>query len=303
MRSLGQLTLSSYLVVTGIATLAVLVAPWLVLFGSLLFIVPGLVLSLMPIAFGYGCAFAGLREYLRKFIVSPLTLNASAAVAAISVGVIVAGLSQLEGRYRLHRFSLASIEPAGKLTLHGNIWLNDEFSHSDCEARCKRLLQAPGVESVSVSDVGWNDFDALREGRGDPAAKRYWLRSSPDCQDENAGGASAISDNCLVQGEPTHNYDFVIQDGEWREWSDSSIFSNWGVRRPVMAFFAEVKSGDRVLAGAWLPNVEALALPLSAFPTCGGTYETKLCWRRSRLGSKPYARNATTPSELLDQWL
>jgi hypothetical protein len=303
MHSLRQLTLSSYLLVTGIATFAVLAAPWLVLYGFLLLIVPGLVLSVMPVAFGYGCAFAVLRKCVRNFVVSPFVLNASAVVMTISLGVIVAGVTQLEGGYRLHRFSMDSIEPAGKVSLYGDIWLNDEFSHSDCEALCKSLLRRPGIESVSVSDTGWNDFNALREGRGDPAANRYRLKQSPYCQNEIGDTLSSISDECLMQGNSSNKYDFIIQTGEWREWSDSTIFSNWGIRRPVMAFFAEIRSQDKVLARAWLPNVDALALPLRAFPTCGSTYETILCWSRSRLGSKPYARNATTPSELLGQWL
>jgi hypothetical protein len=302
MRSLLQLTLPSYLLVTGIATFAVLAAPSLVFFGFLLLIVPGLVLSVMPVAFGYGCAFAAFRYGFRSIVVSPVALNALAVIASITLGSAVAGMAQLEARYRLGHFDLDSIDPAGKLSLHGDIRLNTQFSHSDCEALCKALLRRPDVRSVSVGDTGWNDFEALEKGRIDPAAKRYWLKEGPDCQSQKEDRTSNI-DDCLMSGSPPSDYDFIVQAGEWREWSDASIFSNWGVRRPVMAFFAEVRSRDKLLARAWLPNVYALALPLSAFPTCGGTYETILCWSRSRLGSKPYARNATTPSELLNRWL
>ena len=51
--------LSLYLVVTGGLALLALAAPWLVVAGLFLGLVPGIMLGLAPTAFFWGCVFTG----------------------------------------------------------------------------------------------------------------------------------------------------------------------------------------------------------------------------------------------------
>lgn len=315
-----RLTLSRYLLVTGIGAIAVMAVPGLVVIGFLLFIVPGLVLSAMPVAFVYGCAFAACRYGIRSRVTSPRRLNILALSAAIGLGVLLAGIAQLEARLRLHRFNLEAVTPAERIVLRGHIRLNTAMSGFRCDNACLALLQRQGVKSVSVgdpqmrlvrsegqeqtfvSDGAADDFESLRNGKTEPDVTTYRLKDSADCQN-SWGHPKHIGEDCLIKGFGPAKYDFIIKVGEWREWPHSSASGYWSLRHPVIASFAEIRSPKKLLARAWLAHVDALTMPLAAFPSCGNTYETNMCWARSRLGAKAYPHNPLEPSELLDRWL
>jgi hypothetical protein len=291
--------LGLYLAVTGGLTLAIAMHPEIIVLGFIAFIIPGLVLSVMPVAFAYGAVFALIRYAAMVWSEkqyggsTPKFVNIIAVLGTAALGLILPALAQLEADWRLASFNLASVQTDGAPPVQGDVRIELQW-YGGCSTQCRTLLLRPGVTSVTAGDLPLESFAALRDGTIDPALKdgarqftgtTYRLSNDPACRlpDEITDAEAKV---CLITGNSPPSYDFLIRQGEWREGQD--LWSNWSIRSPVTAKFAEIRSKDRVFARVWQANVDGLSLPLSAFPTCGGTYETILCWSRRQMGEITY---------------
>jgi hypothetical protein len=303
MKALYNLPLRTVLLVSGLATLAVLAEPSLVFFGFLLLILPGLFLSVMPMVFSYSAAFTLTRYGLRAKLTSEKRVSVLAALSVLAISILIGSIAQLDGYFRLRRYQLEDVPFGGKIPVSGDVLLDGQFGRGDCDGPCANLLRRSQVQSVSVSHRQTDRFEDLRDGNIGGAASRFGWARSDFCEEQRASDRSADRTACVLKLPPIARFDYTVRYGEWREWSGNSIFDEWRARRPVIAEFAEVRGGDRVIARAWAPSVDTLTIPLLAFPTCGGVYETVMCWSRSRLGAPPYSLGVATPSDLLDRWL
>jgi hypothetical protein len=192
-----------YLVVTGIGTAIVLAAPWLVIIGFALLIVPGLILSLLPSAFGYGLVFA-----LCWFPLQALIGKRIAAAAALAATFTLFWVLPMQGNAATQARYLAEGAtdhlPAAPIALAGDIRMESDalFSEQDrepvdrpvpaniapradgtartrCSALCAALLFTPGVTSVTMTS---RRVDARTPQPLSPDALTFRLVPHADCK-------------------------------------------------------------------------------------------------------------------------
>ena len=142
------MTLKTYLLITGSGAFIALAFPSLVVLGFFLLVVPGLILSLMPTAFLYGVVF-GISRYLLAGMLSGVTLNVAAVVAAAAVLLAIPQPVTLMTKARLAGLRQEAILPPAPIRLEGHILLRRSFGHN-CDALCVALLKTPGVLSVTL---------------------------------------------------------------------------------------------------------------------------------------------------------
>jgi hypothetical protein len=193
--------LVSYLWVTGAGALAVIAAPWLVVYGLMAFIVPGILLAALPTAFLYGAIF-WLVWYPIHGIMGdwPAAAVAALATAVVVYAIPIPGNWVTEARYKAE---LADDRlPAKPIRLVGHIRLNDvtrryrkevdriyaadisplkrpEFLDEKCTELCAALLFQPGVESVTINSDQTGKIEGLA-----PRAVTYVLakRNGNSCE-------------------------------------------------------------------------------------------------------------------------
>ena len=291
--------LRNYLLVTGGLASLVFAVPGIVLIAFFFLIIPGLILSVMPVAFAYGCLFAAIRFGLVSQPLSvlarttPARINMLAAMGVVVPVVLFPALSQAEAHWRLNRFKLTSVTPTTALAISGDVRFERQFDHKECQSDCRALLRRPGVRSVTVNEPPVGDFAALRDGKSVPEGRTFRLRVDRECMADGALMSDALAATCFIEGPTPAIYDVLIREGEWRQWPDASSYN--ALRRPISARFAEVRMPSGVYARVWEENTQALGIPLSAYPSCGGTYGTQMCWWRTNLGVRP---NGTYPTAL-----
>jgi hypothetical protein len=293
-------TLASFLLVTGAGCLLVFAVPGIVAIGSLFFIIPGLVLLAMPVAFGYGAAFALVRYCVQARVSDLRAAGAVAAALVALAGFGLPGLARIEALHRLDAARVADVTPAGPIALKGDLALQDQFSHGDCETRCRAILGRPAVTSVTVYDDGFGDFAEVRQGRVTGKGTTYRISARPECHSFLA--QPEVAESCLSVGEATGDFDMIVRHGEWRD-EAAQTSDRWSIRGELSVRLAEIRTKDAVLARASYPTVSALAIPLAAFQTCGGVYDAHMCWSRSRVGSIASVRDPDLPSRQLSGWL
>ena len=159
-----------YLGITGAGAFIALSAPWLVVLGLFLGILPGLVLGLMPTAFLWGVAFALPWFLLRAALGDQVAIIPAALIAAAAMWLIPA-TSALASRTMLNGALAPDVIPRDKIKLAGDILLEvpilklarqvegapeEEFSRRpyQCTALCAALLATPGVTSVTLNAIG-----------------------------------------------------------------------------------------------------------------------------------------------------
>ena len=159
-----------YLGITGVGAFVALSAPWLVVLGLFLGILPGLVLGLMPTAFLWGVAFALPWFLLRAALGDQVAIIPAALIAAAAMWLIPA-TSALASRTMLNGALAPDVIPRDKIKLAGDILLEvpilklarqvegapeEEFSRRpyQCTALCAALLATPGVTSVTLNAIG-----------------------------------------------------------------------------------------------------------------------------------------------------
>jgi hypothetical protein len=155
-----------YLGVTGALATIVLIAPWLAIIGFFALILPGLILSLAPTAFIWGCAFALFWFPLRALVGDWPALSLSLPLAAILLWL----RTRAENRETERRFAslnLPDIKPDGAITVGGHVLLREVGQSADprwlangekdrdslgrlCGPRCAALLFTNSVNTVTV---------------------------------------------------------------------------------------------------------------------------------------------------------
>lgn len=295
-------TLGSFLLVTGSGALLVFAVPGIVAIGALFFIIPGLVLSVMPVAFGYGAAFALARYCVRAWVSDPRAANAIAAGLVVLAGFGLPGLARIEALHRLEAARVADVTPAGPIAVSGDVALQAEFAHGDCDARCKAILGKPAVTSVTVFDKGFDDgLAAVREGRLTGRGTTYRIAARPDCR--SLFVQAEVAENCLSAGGMPGDFDMIVRHGEWRD-DAARTSGDWTIRGGLSVPLVEIRTQHKVLARASYPRIDALALPLAAFQSCGPVFGEKMCWSRSWVGTADAIRDRDLPlGQQLDGWL
>ena len=140
--------LKTYLIVTGIGAFLALAAPGLVVMGTFLFAIPGLVLAVMPTAFMYGVVVALFRLLLENYLSGvPLNLLSGAATLALFWAIPQPGLASAKAV--LASVRQPDVAPDAPLALEGDILITRSFQ-SDCDSLCAALLKTPGVTSVRL---------------------------------------------------------------------------------------------------------------------------------------------------------
>jgi hypothetical protein len=189
--------------VTGIITMIVLAFPVVVQIGFWLLIVPGIILSLTPMAFLWLMSFGAVWFVGRNFVPSLYAL-----IASLLVGVgILWGVPLVQQKVVLSQLSRAekpSVFPKERIVLSGNIKLvfdNNRFEYDEevsvpsvspsrglgCDTDCLKLLFMDSVTSVTIAPVSVMAQTSLRGRDGSASAQNeastrvYRLGRKPEC--------------------------------------------------------------------------------------------------------------------------
>jgi hypothetical protein len=198
--------------VTGIITMIVLAFPVVVQVGFWLLIGPGIILSLMPMAFLWLMSFGGVWFVGRNIVPSLYAL-----IASLLVGVgILWGVPLVQQKAVLSQLSRAekpSVFPRERIVLSGNIKLifdNNRYEYDEeisvpsvspskglgCDNDCLTLLFMDGVTSVTIAPVPVLVATSLRGRDGDASAQNevstrvYRLGQKPEC--DRAGAITQL---------------------------------------------------------------------------------------------------------------
>lgn len=290
--------------ISGLATLAVVVMPSIVFLGFILLIIPGLVLSIMPVYFTYSTAYFITKQAVSfiatrcELLLSDVGIRCMAFAVVGLVSVAIPALTYIHAKDRLRFSSLPDIVPSKSIKLFGDVRI--EGSDLDnVHARARKILQISEVTSVTISispNEGYEDLNALKNGATNSKPMRlanlrelpqlgrtYRLNKLANCRRFGNDMSEADAKICMVESNQVARYDFLLRDGSWMEYLYSSAY--WDINWPVRIEYAEVRSRDKILARKWMAHTLTLGIPIRAFPSCGSTYETKLCWSRKRLGN------------------
>src|SRR4051812_29890462 len=248
-----QKFLPVYLLVTGIGAAAALAMPGLVVLGFFLLILPGLVLSLAPTAFLWGCVFTA--SWLAARIVlgdTLLTVLAAGAITALAL-MAVTQPNRAAGKAAYLASLLPDITPSGRIAMRGDIrldlpgprWDNiDSRGKSgqrgfSCDNLCLALLFTPDVTSVTINNSRRLSAQDHRTGTGgfDPEARTYRLIPKSQCPDggllSDLDGMSGLfggkpeegkalnaewnlklaNEVCLTRSAPIDRHDILIRHG------------------------------------------------------------------------------------------
>lgn len=261
--------LKLYLIASGCLALLALAMPSLVILGFYLLIIPGLILSLAPTAFMWGCLFAILWWLLGHVVGDTLAATlALPATAALLWFVPTPWLA--EGRAMLTRSTLADVTPTARFGPSGHIRVESGWARWDnknraqqggvrwyaCDNLCLGLLLEPGVESVTVGSANNLTLDQIREGAYNQGRsdRTYRLVRKGECpgaplepdldgrsgllgdsieENEAIGAEWALklaNDVCLVGEPPRSGYDMLIRSGLWRDRASSTpALSRWAL--------------------------------------------------------------------------
>lgn len=144
-----------------------LAAPWLVVLGLILGIIPGIVLGLAPTAFLWGCVFAGSWLASRSLLGDTGVAIAAAGVITAVLMFAVTEPNRAASRAAHKASLLPDVTPPGRLKMAGDIridlpwpkWDNENSKGQAglrgfaCDNLCVALLFTPGVTSVTINSL------------------------------------------------------------------------------------------------------------------------------------------------------
>lgn len=213
--------LTIYLLVTGTGAAVALAMPSLVVLGFFLLILPGLVLSLAPTAFLWGCIFTA--GWLAARILSSdtlLTVLAAGTLTAAALTVVTIP-NRTAGEAAYGASLLPDITPSQPLAMKGDIRLDLPGPRWDninsrgksgqrgfsCDNLCLALLFTPEVTSVTINNSRRLSAQDHRTGTGgfDPEARTYRLVPKSQCSDggllPDLTGTSGLFGSKLEEGK------------------------------------------------------------------------------------------------------
>lgn len=310
-----------YLAITGIGTFIAVAFPAIVLIGLFL-IVPGLILSLMPTAFLYGCVFALFWYPLQSWL-GPWPAAALALPATIALLYAVTIPSNMASRARLTEATKPDITPAQPLIIAGHIRLDMPSLTTEpydpaapkgvrpvrCNALCAAMLFTPGVESVTLNpnrNRGTTEASAIGNAPLDPSARTFRRVPRTQCTEtlrpSDAAGLGADYDgvraieaewnlrlstsDCIIALPTRQQHDLVVAQGSYTQFDGSTRARDWSFdAHAVEVNRLEIRRADgTVLLRALIATTEALTRPLLITP--GGSLETfRFGWSRTTLSN------------------
>jgi len=180
-----------YLSVTGVGALAVIAVPDLVVFGIFAFVIPGIILAMMPTAFMYGVFFASGWGATRLALRDGWFANAGGLAATAALGVLLPQPMRMIDQAAYNDTILVEKTPEAPISLNGHIRFDLEeprmrkidpialrFAEGEagfvCNSMCLAALFTPDVTSVTINRANQNNALA-------PDARTYRLLARPVC--------------------------------------------------------------------------------------------------------------------------
>ena len=299
---------TAYLIVTGILAMAALLVPSLVVIGTFLLILPGLILGLAPTAFLWGCAFALFWFPLRQVVGDWPALLFSLPLGA---GLLWAA-TRPENAAAARRFA-SLVEPDIDVTqpiaLYGHILLKEGRYFPEerrlqsgqsipddpgalCSPLCTALLFTDGVTGVTVE----------RTRRDRPVERAmFQLKRRDDCGNailltKAATGGDALTLHwaarldegfCIDRVEGEADPDVTIAAEQSVAFGQRSHRANWSLAaRPVNVERLTVSRGSELLFRRSHIHTERL-WPILSIGAYGGIENFRFGWGLEPLSNKP----------------
>ena len=238
-----DLFLKRYLIVTGTLSAIILVAPWILIFGFMLMVLPGVFLVVMPTAFLWGAMLAAF-YWAGGFLLSPLRAAMLAIVVPAGLVWAIPQPSISAGRRLAADHQLTNVKPAGPIKPFGDIRMEcgiPDFGRGpfSCDSRCVALLFEDSVHSVTVNSSSGLSFEDIQRGAAPLShlAQTYRLKPLSECPasppvDRNLRSPFGeteqdrwklgrlheehlANDVCLVAEPPLTDYDLLLREGRW----------------------------------------------------------------------------------------
>jgi hypothetical protein len=251
--------LKRYLATTGIGAALAVFFPSLVVIGFFLFILPGMILGLMPLAFLYGLAFTILWLPL-QLVTGPRLASAIAVPAIIAFFWFVATPGHEQGLARLATVTLPDISPSKPIALSGDVRIAVQLanfesirrdtgatSHIVCDGVCAATLFTPGVRSVTLTSWerthkpqgyvygGEQLTSSARTFRLLPLEECTATAEAPDLSALDAGLAAELrlglsKTSCLVSEAPIHSFDLQLTVGGYWVFNEETSSPDWSLK-------------------------------------------------------------------------
>lgn len=317
--------LKRYLLVTGIGAFIALAMPGLVVLGYFLLIVPGLLLSLAPTAFLWGCIFTPAWSLFRRFSLNRFAVPGGLAVTAALLFAIPWPSLQA-GEKLLETSVLPDISPGEALTPSGDVRLDIAPRHDNknppvkgyvrafsCDNLCVALLFTPGVKSVTVNDSGPFTLEQHRAGAGGFAtgARTYRLLPRAECGgreiqpdiegrvglfgktlEENRAieaewNLKLSTEYCVVAESPISTWDMMLRQGRY-SYPDKKPTSvgPWSLGRPhAQINYVEIRDGKGGVSLRKLINRVSVLAQPFSIWPSGGPDNFHFGWSRKTLSN------------------
>lgn len=297
--------LRKFLRVSGGLAFIALAFPPVVFIGYLFLIVPGMVLTLAPSAFIWGCSFAlGWLIARRRFEPSIATIVALPLALIFLCAVPMA--ANLAGSVRLLAYNLPDKAPLQPIEPAGDILL-EKFGHGpnelSCDSTlCMALLSRPGVRSVTLRRSLDLSFAQVRDGL--PGDTRFDNTYSLSTGGKCAGSGWARpkpTPECVAPAQAPTRFAFTIRAGQlWPDGQPPSSPEDWSLSAgQPKARVAEVRDGaGAVVFRVYELGSYAISAPLQISDN-GPVYTIRFGWARDWLGEDPngYPDNSQTELE------
>jgi len=317
--------LTIYLIVTGIAAATALAMPSLVVLGFFLLVIPGLLLSLAPTAFLWGCVFTASWLAARVFLGDTLFTALAAGAMTLFALTAVTQPNRTVGDAAFRASLMPDIVPTGPIEMKGDVRLDLPRPRWDninsrgeggvrgfaCDNLCMALLFTPGVTSVTINNSSRLRAEDHRNGTGgfDAEARTYRLVPKSQCPD---GGLLAdlvgmnglfpgkleegkalvaewnlkLADEvCLTRSGPISRHDILIRQGAY---GGRLRQSSWGLlpRGPYVEYI-EIRDGaGQPLLRRFKSSVMILSRLLFIAST-GGIENFRFGWGTTTISNKP----------------
>ena len=234
------------LIITGAVAALAIMAPELVVFGYLLLIVPGLILTIAPTVFVYLAVTAVVRRLLP--IDSPLTATAIAFGVALLLGWAVMQPFRTAALAAYRADELPDLLPDEAIQLYGHVRIErlDQRGAAECDYLSLALLDSPHVQSLTTVTAGGGRMSdgqriaayALVDAKADPGAGLF--PSDP--------GRIVLEYAALVQ----------TNRGDQRMIAAKAVEANWAMRLADQERLREVNPVEADAAD-WVIRVDSRA--------------------------------------------
>jgi hypothetical protein len=299
----------NYLLVTGFGAFIALTSPKVVTY-ALIFVLPGLVLVMMPTAFMYGLAFATFRGIFSTTLTKYPALGL-AALASLASLFAIPQFGQFSARARVAEAKQMDVRPSKAIMFKGNVLL--ERSHdTSCDGICVALLKVPDVNAVRITAQGRSATyllvsESVAGKRVEP--ERYGLqgksRNLSGARELNLQQMDALSEDWkfrtskgmgIIQSKVTSTPDFVLKIDD-QQWGGTSERWSLAASDPHLQGLTISDSSGRPMFRKVLASAVAPAAPI--WIGAGGYFpDIQFGWGTTRVGEYEFAI-----SRQIHEWL